>query len=260
MVVHSPSVSVPLAASGPTILDVTAGEARQEREAFKESGVKKRPGGSSGDSLVSRSPRSIGALYEPKKSSALKVHCNGVRESKWCKKLHLADLLSGTGPWREGRFPNVVCASLLSGTGPRREGPVAPRRRVRSAGQPVQVGQDRSSTVEFAQTGWVVSEELENLKIMLSCGLRVEICRATLRGSCTILGHTACTGTCMVSGVRTTEKFPVGSAADPADSPTRSIQAYVGKRTNHLVNCNSQLNPWRALSCLPTGSSAGQIL
>nr|CAD1829441.1 unnamed protein product [Ananas comosus var. bracteatus] len=41
----------------------------------------------------------------------------------------------------------------------------------------------------------------------------------------------------------------VGSAADPADSPTRSIQAYVGKKTNHLVNCNS-----------PTQSLAGPKL
>ncbi|OAY86050.1 hypothetical protein ACMD2_23679 [Ananas comosus] len=36
----------------------------------------------------------------------------------------------------------------------------------------------------------------------------------------------------MVSGVRTTRKFPVGSATDLADSPTRSIQAYVGKKSN----------------------------
>nr|CAD1817297.1 unnamed protein product [Ananas comosus var. bracteatus] len=46
-----------------------------------------------------------------------------------------------------------------------------------------------------------------------------------------ILGHNARTGTCMVSGVRTTRKFSVGSAADLADSPTRSTQAYVGKKS-----------------------------
>nr|CAD1831579.1 unnamed protein product [Ananas comosus var. bracteatus] len=56
MAVHSPSVSVPLAASGPTMLDAAAGEVRQEREAFKESGVKKRPGGSSRGQFSSQKP------------------------------------------------------------------------------------------------------------------------------------------------------------------------------------------------------------
>nr|CAD1835013.1 unnamed protein product [Ananas comosus var. bracteatus] len=52
----------------------------------------------------------------------------------------------------------------------------------------------------------------------------------------TILGLETRTGTCMVSGVRTTRKFPVGSAADLADSPTRSSQAYPINLPNSLVN------------------------
>nr|CAD1821814.1 unnamed protein product [Ananas comosus var. bracteatus] len=56
-----------------------------------------------------------------------------------------------------------------------------------------------------------------------------------LRALATILGLETRTGTCMASGVRTTRKFPVGSAADLADSPTRSTQAYVGKKSKQIV-------------------------
>nr|CAD1818050.1 unnamed protein product [Ananas comosus var. bracteatus] len=59
---------------------------------------------------------------------------------------------------------------------------------------------------------------------------------ARLLALASILGHNTRTGTCMVSGVRTTRKFPVGSAADFADSPTRSTQAYPINLPNSLVN------------------------
>nr|CAD1840481.1 unnamed protein product [Ananas comosus var. bracteatus] len=51
---HPLPASVSLAASGPMILDTAAGEVRQEHEAFKESGVKKRPRGGSGEQSSSK--------------------------------------------------------------------------------------------------------------------------------------------------------------------------------------------------------------
>nr|CAD1827195.1 unnamed protein product [Ananas comosus var. bracteatus] len=74
------------------------------------------------------------------------------------------------------------------------------------------------------------SPKAQQQRVHLSCGALAAI-----------HGYNARTGTCMVSGVRTTRKFPVGSAADLADSPTRSIQAYV------VLSCNN-------LNSLPSSS------
>nr|CAD1844074.1 unnamed protein product [Ananas comosus var. bracteatus] len=57
---HPLPASVPLAASGSTILDAAAGEVTWEREALKKSRGEKRPGGDSEGQPSSKKPRGVG--------------------------------------------------------------------------------------------------------------------------------------------------------------------------------------------------------